>query len=163
VVAKQEKRRLPLVGATGAPDTRGAGDDDLQRPAWQWVGFGGAAVLTAWLPLSALVGVLAAKLASGSGSDTAGAARAGVTIVGLHVVALALASLGGGFVVGRWGGTGVGVTAAGLAGFVAGLVAIAVAWATMGVSGWTFFILAVSLPASAAGGRQGVRARARGV
>ncbi len=152
------------MGAQGASgEGTAAGDDDVPRSQWQWVGFGAAAVLTAWLPLSALVSALAARLAGGTVADPAGAARAGLTIVGLHVVALALASFGGGFVVGRWGARGVGVRAAGLAGLSAGLVAIAVASATMGFSPWAFFILAVALPGAAAGGWRGVRARARGV
>jgi hypothetical protein len=160
---KDGKRRLPLVGTGGATGASADDDDAAPRSVWQWVGFGAALLLTAWLPLAALVGALAAKLASGSQADPAGALRAGVAIVGLHVVALALASFGGGFVVGRWGGSGVGVRTAALAGLSAGLAAVAVASVTMGFSPWSFFILAVSLPGSAAGGWRGVRARARGI
>jgi hypothetical protein len=152
------KRRLPLLQAPAAPGGEGS-EEDVRRPAWQWVGFGAVAVLTAWLPLSALVGLLGSKLAAGSEADPARVARAGAAIVGLHVVALALAAFAGGFVVGRWGGSGVGVRTAGLAGLVAGLVAIAIAWAASGVSPWAFSIVAISLPAAAAGGWRGVAAR----
>ncbi|MGH7439624.1 MAG: hypothetical protein ACRENE_28370 [Polyangiaceae bacterium] len=146
-----------MLQASAAP--RGGDDEDVRRPAWQWVGFGAVAILTAWLPLSALVGLLGSKLAGGSEADPARVARAGAAIVGMHVVALALAAFGGGFIVGRWGGSGVGVRAAGLAGLVAGLAAVTIASVASGVSPWAFSIVAISLPAAAAGGWRGMTAR----
>src|ERR1700722_9712505 len=88
------------------------------RPTWQWVGFGALAILVVWLPLAALAQSLAARLiapyagtlpnpedAAAAVARLAPATRARVAWImgGLQAVALAVASLLGGGLVGRWG------------------------------------------------------------
>ncbi|MCL2448832.1 MAG: hypothetical protein FWD17_07795 [Polyangiaceae bacterium] len=138
----EQKRRLPLVAS--GPEPEGA-----VRPGWQWVGFGALAIIVSWLPLSAIA----------------------LSIAGTRITAVAVASaasltgaaLGGGFLVGKWGGPHAAVREAGLAGLVAGLGAVV-------ASGWAFgfnlaalaggvAVIAVSTPAAALGGRAGVRRR----
>jgi hypothetical protein len=150
------KRRLPLLPAEGSP-----GDGDPVRPPWQWVGFGALAIFTAWLPLSAIAGAIASRTAASVGVGEAPLARIGVAIVAMHAVALALGSFAGGFLVGRWGGRGVGLREAALAGLAAALAAIGAAWATSGFSPGSAFVVAVTVPSAVVGGWRGLRARTR--
>jgi hypothetical protein len=120
--------------------------------------FGGAAILVVWLPLAAIVGALAARIAEAYGSP----GRAAATIVSMHALALGLAALAGGLLVGRWGGPGVGVRDAALAGVAASLTAIAGAWISAGPSAGFLAVLAIAVPLAALGGAWGRRGRARG-
>ena len=156
------KRRLPLL-----PADPGA-EDEPPRPSWQWVFFGALAIGTTWLPLSAVAGLLAARLAAkvgGAGGDSArgdSLAATGLAIVAIHAGAIALGSFAGGFVVGRWGARGVGVRESALAGLAAALVAVGGAWVSSGFDAAALVVVAVAGPSAAAGGSRGLRARARG-
>jgi hypothetical protein len=134
---------------------------DEQRPRWQWVAFGGLAILVAWLPLAVIVGTLAARIATAPEDAHGSVGRAAAAIVAMHAVALGLASLAGGLLVGRWGGAGVGVRDAALAGVVASLIAIAGAWVSAGPSPGFLAVLAISVSMAALGGAWGRRGRAR--
>jgi hypothetical protein len=149
------KRRLPLLQAA-AP---GAEADEPRGP-WQWVGFGAAAIFTAWLPLSAAAWALAARL-GGIGGGEAGPALAAAATVATYAAALAAGAWAGGFMVGRWGPPGVGVRQAALAGLAAALAAIGAASASFGFSPGYLLVAAVSVPLAAIGGRRGLRRRAR--
>jgi hypothetical protein len=153
------KRRLPVLKTPQAD-----APDEEPRPPWQWVGFGAVAIFVAWLPLSLLVGALAARLAAGAeGGTQDDVVRAALTIRVAYFVELALGAIGGGFVVGRWGAAGVGVREAALAGLAAGLIAVGVSCASFGVSvGSLVVIVAIAVPAAAIGGWLGLRRRARG-
>jgi hypothetical protein len=143
----QPKRRLPVL------KDGGASSDEPERTPWQWVGFGALAIFAVWVPL-AWLSTLAAVRVAPDGSAGALAARSLVLAVGLAVSAVA-----GGYLVGRWGTAGVGVREAALAGFVAALVAIALAWLTIGVSAGALATLAVAVPPAALGGYLGRRRR----
>jgi hypothetical protein len=155
VSGKDGKRRLPLL-----PAQADGGDGDPERAPWQWVAFGAVAIVTAWLPLTALAGTIVARLGLPAGD--AGAVRLGAAIAAAYGCALALGSFVGGYVIGRWGGNGVGVREAGLAGLAAAAVAIAAATLTSGFSAGALLVVVVVGPSAAAGGARGVRARTRG-
>ncbi|MGH7285153.1 MAG: hypothetical protein ACRELY_26825 [Polyangiaceae bacterium] len=124
------KRKLPLISSR--PD-----DQDPPRPPLHWVGFGVVAIFALWLPLAALAeackrraiveyigdrsGEIDTELALAS-LDPTEHARLSMWIFGLPICALALASLGGGYLIGRYGGAAghrEGALAAALAAFVA--------------------------------------------
>jgi hypothetical protein len=147
------KRRLPVLNSPSAEAEETAG----RRP-WQWVGFGALAIFTAWIPLAALAGVAASRLAPAEGHASAVAA---VAIVGVYAVALALGAGLGGFLVGRWGSADVGSREAALAGLGAAGVAAGVTWVSFGPSLGSLLLAAIAAPAAALGGRLGARARAR--
>jgi peptidoglycan/LPS O-acetylase OafA/YrhL len=150
------KRRLPLVQA--APE--GEGDDGEARRPWQWVGFGAAAAFVTWLPLTALAWAVAQRWgAAGQGEE--GLALAAAKLVATFAVALAIGSLAGGFVVGRWGPQQVGVREAAFAGLAAAIAAIAVAGASFGFSPGYVLVVVVAVPFAAIGGWRGRRRRAR--
>jgi hypothetical protein len=148
------KRRLPVLNSPSSE----AEEAETRRP-WQWVGFGTLAIFTAWIPLAALAGVLAARLPVGE--EGPGRVAVGLAMVGLYAAALALGAALGGFLVGRWGAAGVGVREAALAGLGAALVACAVTWVSFGPSAGALLVAVVALPMAALGGRAGVRARTR--
>jgi hypothetical protein len=76
-------------------------------------------------------------------------------------LALALAALGGGFTVGRWGGEGVGAREAALGGFVAAIVAIVASWISYGIALGALFIVVVAVPLAGLGGKLGMSRRYR--
>jgi hypothetical protein len=146
------KRRLPVL----RPD----GDDEPVRSPWQWVGFGAAAIFVAWLPLSALAVKVAARAGLGE-QGSVDHARSGALVVASFCAALALGAILGGFLVGRWGGPGVGVREAALAGLVAAVVATMVSWVSFGPAPATLVVIAVAAPMAALGGTLGLRQRVR--
>lgn len=77
----------------------------------------------------------------------------------MSALALGLASLIGGMVVGRWGGPGVGIREATLSALVAALVAIAASWASFGVTLSALVVVPFALPFAALGGKLGRSAR----
>lgn len=147
------KRRLPVLNSPGAPP------DEAVRHPWQWACFGALAIVTAWIPLSALAGAAVSRLPAGDGREPS--AAAGLALVGLYAGALALGAALGGFLVGRWGTAGVGVREAALAGLGAAAVAGVVTWASSGPSAGALLVAVVALPMAALGGRAGLRARVR--
>jgi hypothetical protein len=154
LVAVQPKRRLPVLNSPAA-------EEPEHRQPWQWVGFGALATFTAWIPLSALAGWVAARLAArAQAGDDARLAPAGAAIALLYALALALGAGLGGFLVGRWGTQGVGVRHAALAGFGAAVAGLAVTWIAFGFSAATLLLVVVAPAMAAWGGRAGLRLRA---
>jgi hypothetical protein len=147
------KRRLPVLNSPSASP-----DEAEPRRPWQWVGFGALAIFTTWIPLAALAGVAASRLAASA--DAQGMAQAAI-MVALYAAALALGAALGGFLVGRWGPAGVGVREAALAGLGAATVAGVVTWASSGPSAGAWVVALVALPSAALGGHAGERARQR--
>ena len=133
----EPKRRLPVLKSTGDDD------DAPPRPPWQWVGFGTVAILAVWMPLAA-----AAVALVGGGARAIEAAA--------HLLALGVAALAGGFVVGRWGAAGIGVRQAALSGLAATFLAAVASWTPFGLA-----LAVVAVPMAALGGARGLRRRAR--
>lgn len=168
-----EKRRLPVI-ATPSHD-----DDEDPRPPWHWVGFGTAVIFGAWLPLAYATEVLKKKVIAAFigplGDDQLGPAllalssgdrmRLEAILMALTVLALAGGAFAGGYLVGRWGGVGVGVREAALAGFMSGIIVSTLAFGTgggvlplaAGALGATLLLTAFA----AFGGRIGGKRRAR--
>src|SRR5579863_8217663 len=116
----ETKRRLPVLKVPSA----GGDDEATARAPWQWVGFGSLAIFVVWLPLAAVAAAVASRMSGRVAAGVVEASPAAVlAFVGMSALALALATIVGGFVVGRWGGPGVGIRQASLAGFAAALVA----------------------------------------
>jgi hypothetical protein len=160
------RRHLPVLKNTEEP-----ADDAAARRPWQWVGFGALAIVTAWIPLAALAGLLAVRIAThavAQGAEDADGQAAGapgtpatvLAVVAVYAVALAIGAALGGFLVGRWGPAGVGVREAALAGLAAALVAGGITWVSFGPSPGALLLAVVAVPAAALGGRSGGRARA---
>jgi hypothetical protein len=148
------KRRLPLIASAGDVEA------DPTRAPWQWVGFGTLAIFVVWLPLSATSVAITSRMLVAQGPGRVELAPAALPIfLGVSALALALAAMIGGFVVGRWGGPGVGVREACLAALVAALVAVVASWASFGVSLGALVVAPFALPFGALGGKLGRWAR----
>ncbi|WP_437982134.1 hypothetical protein [Sorangium sp. So ce117] len=176
------KRRLPVVGsgAAGAAPPRGSaaapekrklpvlqssGDDEGEdRPPWHWIALGTVAIFIAWLPLAGLVNTLLRRMIERAG-DAGAQGSVRLAMVGLNVIAFALAGVAGGYLVGRFGGRAGRREAA-----ASGAVVAALAWALAfaegapaGALGWALLLVVVvtiGSAASYAGGRAGLRSRA---
>jgi hypothetical protein len=150
----EPKRRLPVLKA--APGS----EPEPDRPPWQWVGFGALAIFVVWLPLAWGASLVALRMGWLEASP--------VRSMGIQASGLALAAVAGGFLVGRWGGMGVGVREAALAGLTTGLVATMGAWGAGAVSLGALApvvlaaMLIVAVPTATLGGWLGRRRRARG-
>ena len=140
----EKKRRLPVLKAP-------LEETDDPRPPWQWLGFGALGIFVVWLPLAWATTVLVTRL---GGLDEAPVGR--MLLFGLS---LALASLAGGYLVGRWGTQGVGVREAALAGLAAAIIATALAWGAVGFSLGALLTVVFAVPAAALGGRVGLKKR----
>ena len=148
----EPKRRLPLL-----PQTLSKGEDQgPPRPPWQWVGFGALGIFVVLLPLAWLAAVAAPRFA---GLVFAHDAALPVFWAAPFVTAVAVACLAGGYLVGRWGTSGVGVREAALAGLLAALVAGAFAWGAPGALAGVVATTAVAVPVAALGGKLGLRRR----
>lgn len=135
-----EKRRLPVIA------TPTSEDDEDPRPPWHWVGFGTAVIFGAWLPLAYATEVLKKKVIAAffgpMSEDRIGSAllalsagdrtRLEAILMGLTVVGLAGGAFAGGYLVGRWGGAGVGVREAALSGLMAGIIVSTLAFGAGG-------------------------------
>jgi hypothetical protein len=141
------KRRLPML------KTPGEGDDDApERAPWQWVGFGTLAIFVVWLPLAFLSAVVATRL---------GLRPSDAFALVVLASALVIAALAGGFLVGRWGGAGVGMREAALAGLATSLVATAISSGAPGGLAGGLATIVVAVPCAAFGGWLGLRRRGR--
>jgi hypothetical protein len=150
------KRRLTVLNNAGAEPGE---DASTPRRPWQWVGFGVLAIVTAWIPLAGLAGVAASRLGESAIVNADTGAAAGIAIVATYVAALGLGAGLGGFLVGRWGTSRVGIREAALAGLGASAVATTVTWVAFGPSAGALMVAVVATPFAALGGRFGVRAR----
>jgi hypothetical protein len=148
------KRRLPVLPSGGDADA------DPTRAPWQWVGFGSLAIFVVWVPLSAAASAMTSRMLVPVGSGRFELAPIAIReFVGLSALAFGLAAVVGGFVVGRWGGPGVGVREACLAGLAAALVAVTASWLSLGVILSALVVVPFALLFAALGGRLGRSAR----
>lgn len=123
-----KKRRLPLVQAGPPPDEPDAED----RPPWHWSGIGAVATFLVWLPLAAIAAKVGARIVDRAELGVSAPADAKMAVpftaqlafIGLQLAGFLIASLAGGFLVGRFGGK-----AGPKEGAVGGFVAAALAWA----------------------------------
>jgi len=146
----ETKRRLPVLKL---PSDDG-GDEATARPPWQWVGFGALAIFVVWLPLAFLAAWIASRM------NDAGASQVGAVVV--LAAGLALAALAGGFLVGRWGASGVGVREAALAGLASAIIASALSFGAPGSLWGALATVVVAVPFAAVGGKLGLRRRPGG-
>ena len=169
-----EKRRLPVIPA------KSENADEPPRPPWHWVGFGTTAIFGAWLPLAYAAEALKKKvvfawvgqvgdvqIAPALAALSAGErSRLGAALVLLTSLAMGGGAFAGGYLVGRWGGVGVGTREAALAGLMSGIIVSGLA-STRGEGSWVVLgagavgaCLVLALFA-ALGGGVGARRRAR--
>jgi tRNA-(ms[2]io[6]A)-hydroxylase len=137
-----EPRRLPVLNNT--PEESPPQDDE-ERPPWHWAGFGVVAIFAAWVPLSYIGGAISNRLIAGvtpeqmqNASDSE-RAKLMLMIALPTLLALALASFGGGYIVGRFG-TGPGPRIGMVSGGVVAIIAVVLARTIM-----TPTVLAISL------------------
>jgi hypothetical protein len=156
------KRRLPVLSSKD-------GDDAPPRPRWQWVGFGAAAILVAWLPLAYASQALVARLVDARLGREASevfsrpiapdeAERFFFVMWLIPTGAMLLAGALGGYVLSRWGDRCGWREAAEASGLVA-VFAIGLSWARIGVTGASAFALLVVVPGAVLGAILGRRMR----
>jgi tRNA-(ms[2]io[6]A)-hydroxylase len=173
-----EKRKLPVLQSTptgggSGGGSRGGGSssedegEGEERPPWHWVGFGTVGIFGAWLPAMWLAQKVSDRLVArvvGNVPDAEGAARSlanasaqerfrvGLMLAIPHGIALALAAVAGGYLVGRYGK--LGPREAAISGVALGIV---VGGLTFGVVGPSGFVapLALAVPFAALGGHIG--------
>lgn len=157
------KRRLPVIQEPKGAPKGGSGNDadegDEERPPWQWGFFGAVAIFFFWLPGSMIAQALATRLVG----DPQAAAAHGMGAIYLklvlpHAVALALASVGGGFIVGKFGGK-AGTREAVMAGVFVTVVAAVLTFAASGFSWVPFSTVILTAPFAALGARIGLKRR----
>jgi hypothetical protein len=119
------KRRLPLL-----PRVEVADESDLERPPWHWSAIGAVAIFVLWLPLAFIAAALGKRLLTEAEDPGAAPPSTRLAVAGLHLFAFALASLGGGALVGRFG-AGAGRKEAAVAGFATA----SIAWVTLPLQG----------------------------
>jgi tRNA-(ms[2]io[6]A)-hydroxylase len=119
------KRRLPLL-----PKDEVADESDAERPPWHWSAIGAVAIFVIWLPLTFLTAVLGKRLLGDAADPAAASLAARFGLAAANLLVFALASFGGGALVGRFGGK-AGLKEA----TVAGLATAAIAWATIAAQG----------------------------
>jgi hypothetical protein len=145
------KRRLPMLAKTEVAD-----ESDEDRPPWHWSAIGAAAIFLAWLPLAYIVNGPLGGLFNGG-------LVAKIAAVGLNIAAFAIASFGGGYLIGRFGGK-AGVKEATVCGVAAAAVAwaLAAAQARSGLLVWIMLLTGMAMigaGSSRVGGRFGLHGR----
>ncbi|MBV9947072.1 MAG: hypothetical protein JOZ69_09510 [Myxococcales bacterium] len=146
------RRHLPLLQTP-------ASGGDPPRAAWQWVGFGAAAIFACWVPLTGIAVAFGARMQRAALGDARALARAAWLSLGLYTIVLSLGAVAGGYLVGRWGPASVRPRDAALAGLVAvGLVAL-VMWLSLGPSPGILALAALAPLMAALGGWLGTRGR----
>jgi len=149
------KRRLPLLKSEGDGQ-----EPDEARPPWQWVGFGTVMTFIAWLPLAYLGTAIVVPSGGAAGAETHPEDARLVRVLVATLLPLALATLAGGFLVGRFGKP-AGVREAVLAGALTGLVAVVLTALSGPFSPLFVLVIAIATGFAGIGGVVGVRQRAR--
>jgi hypothetical protein len=157
------------------PPTGGGAAEGETRPPWHWIGFGTVAIFGAWLPLAYAAQALvvratqarfgaeatAEEITAAISAMTAGERLGLMATQGLpHLLALALASFAGGWLVGRFG-TGTGPREAAAAGAATAIFASMLACRSMGASATALVTLVIAVAFAAWGGRAGARRQER--
>lgn len=174
-----ERRRLPVLQS--AP-SKGPGDDDPdaidERPPWHWVGFGAVAIFATWLPLAYVAQSLGERAVKArfegvdpeevvrriNAMSTGEHLRLFGPLAAMHVLALGLGALAGGYLVGRFG-SGTTVREPALAGLVVALMAVVLSMGRSGVSGALLsgvVIVLVAVGGAALGGKRGLAKKDKG-
>ncbi|WP_437673674.1 hypothetical protein [Sorangium sp. So ce131] len=140
-------------------------DEGEDRPPWQWIALGAAAIFLVWLPLAGLANTLLLRALEPTGDAATPPSARLVTLGLINVLAFAIAGLAGGYLVGRFGGRAGRREAA-----ASGAAVAATAWAfalaqgaLTGALGSAFLLVvlvAIGGAASYAGGAFGLRRRA---
>jgi tRNA-(ms[2]io[6]A)-hydroxylase len=153
----ETKRRLPVLQSN-------EDDDGPPRPRWQWALIGAVAVVLCWLLLAMVATPLAGRVGEADPATGPRGAQVAALVVG-NALALLLAALAGGYLVGRFGGLAR-VREAAVAGALAALAGSALALASGAAAGSAgagaaLVALVVGIGAGGGwlGGRLGVRAR----
>lgn len=161
-----ERRRLPVLSNDSPPPPSVESADD-DRPPWHWAGFGVVAIFSVWVPLSYIGGAISNRLIEGvtpeqlAQAGDAERAKLMLMIALPALVALAIASVGGGFIVGRFG-TGPGQRIAAVSGGVTAIIAVLLARTLL--TPWVFIISfvivgAIAIISASQGGRMGANRR----
>jgi hypothetical protein len=133
------------------------------------VGFGAVVVFITWLPLAWIAGAVSHRLVVGKlgagelelrSLPTSTRLEVIAMLAGPHAIALALASMAGGFLVTRYGDDTRPRDSA-LAGFVVGVLALGITYAQVGFSMAAMVVPVVASASSALGGSMGRRRRPR--
>lgn len=116
-----KKRRLPLL-----PSGPTAEAPEEERPPWHWSAIGVVATFLVWLPLSALMAKLGARIADAAAVPEGAPVplHVYVAVGGSQLLGFVIAVFAGGFLVGRFGGKAGRKEAA-----TGGFITAAVAWA----------------------------------
>jgi hypothetical protein len=155
ITAVAPKRRLPVLRQKD-------GDDSPPRPRAEWVGFGAAIMIVAWLPLAGLATAIVARMRRrmpGDLSDLPDArvGRLGAAMVALPALSIVLACLFGGYLLGRWGKRGRADAAASAA--LAMVFGIGITWTRFGMTWEGVVALVLAVPAAVLGASLGARRR----
>ena len=163
-----ERRRLPVLSNDPPPPpTPETGTEDEERPPWHWAGFGVVAIYAGWLPLSYIGGAISKQLLSEVTTEALEHASSAervnlmLMIAAPTIIGLAIASFGGGFIVGRFG-TGPGMRVGAVSGGVTALIAVALARTLLTPTVLAFSLLVVgtiAIGCAAWGGRVGTKRR----
>ncbi|HEX7662902.1 MAG TPA: hypothetical protein VF407_00250 [Polyangiaceae bacterium] len=160
------KRKLPVIQSR--PE-----DDEPPRPEWHWVVFGVVAIFVLWAPLAALAESIKRRIVTGAIGDRQSAdevdlalrslssaerTRLELAVFLLPALALVLAALGGGFLIGRYGAP-AGVREGAFAAALAAFVACVIAWTTAGFSFAPLVAVVLAAPFGALGAKIGKRRR----
>lgn len=171
VTAVAEKRKLPVIQSREpkpTSDDLAAGDPEPEdRPPWHWVGFGTVGIFGAWLPLMGVAQWASNQLLARTFGTTISAdgmrmlanmepavrARVGMYLAVPHALALGLASVAGGFLVGRYS-KGLGGREASIAGVALAIIVGGLTFGAVGVAGF-FTTLMLAVPFAGLGGYLG--------
>lgn len=151
------KRRLPLL-----PKDEVADESDVERPPWHWSAIGTVAIFVIWLPLTFLTAALGKHLLGEAAEPGAASPSALLSLAAVNLLVFALASFGGGALVGRFGGK-AGLKEATVAGFATAAIAGATI-ATQGVdlllaAAMLVVLITIGAGAARAGGFVGLKQR----
>lgn len=162
------KKRLPVLKNTPEEE-----QGEAPRPPWHWVGFGTVVIFGALLPLVVVAQKVQAKLLADRFGSVDSPEQAQIIVqslsrgeymryvasaMGPSLVAVALAGMAGGYVVGRWGGDNAGIREAAIAGVTSTLVITALSWGRVPLAG-VLIVLLLLVAMAALGAKVGLRKR----
>jgi hypothetical protein len=153
----ETKRRLPVLQTNDD-------DEGPPRPRWQWALIGAVAVLLSWLLLAMIATPLAGRVGDSDPAAGPRGAQVAALVVG-NALALLLAAVAGGYLVGRFGGlarareaASAGALAA-LAGAALALASGAAAGSHVAAAALLALVVGIGTGGGWLGGRLGVRGR----
>lgn len=141
---EKPKRRLPVL-----KNDEVAAEGDEERPPWHWSAIGAVAIFVLWLPLAFLTAAIDKRLLGDADPNTISAGLRAV-IAGVNLLGFMLAALGGGAIVGRFGGK-AGLKEA----TIAGVATASLAWLTIALQGAGIVLLLLLIAAGAGASRLG--------